>query len=367
MHVLLTANAPATLTNYRSGLIEALIGDGHRVTALLPLADGDGGLERLGCRVRNLEMSRKSLSPVSNVSLIIQMRRILAEERPDIVFSFTIKNNIFGALATRSLDIPFVPNLTGLGTAFLSGPVFRRVAETLYRVAFRGVPCVIFQNRDDAALFRTRGLVRDTQIRLVPGSGINLSHFPETPLPGTDGTPVFLLIGRLLEAKGVFEFIEAARRVNRNGMRARFCLLGPIDTENRHAIPKAQLNAWIDEGVIDYLGETDDVRPHIVAAHCIVLPSYREGLPRSLLEASAMSRPMVATDVPGCRELVVPFETGVLCVVKSAESLAEALETMLALPIARWREMGQQARRKVEREFDERLVIDTYRDLLSRL
>jgi glycosyltransferase involved in cell wall biosynthesis len=357
-------NAAWNIWNFRKALVEALLADGHRVTVLAPVDETVPKLEALGVAVRPLEMSVKGLNPVHDLGLLIRLRRHFSQLKPDVVLSFTIKNNIFGALAAKSARIPFLPNVTGLGTAFLSGGALARVAVTLYRRAFRGVPVVFFQNDDDRDLFRALRIVSAAQARRLPGSGIDLDRFAAADYPAEDA-PVFLLIARLLRDKGVFEYVEAARRVKAAHPHARFQLLGAAGADNRTAVDRETVRGWEAEGVIEYLGTVDDVRPAIAAAHCVVLPSYREGAPRTLIEAAAMARPLIATDVPGCRAVVEDKRTGYLCEVRSGESLAAACESFLGLDRAGRVAMGEAGRRKMARDYDQRLVVAAYRAAIT--
>ena len=235
----------------------------------------------------------------------------------------------------------------------------------LYRIAFRRSPVVFFQNGEDRQLFIERQIVREEQARVLPGSGVDLERF--TPAPSVNGPAVFLLIGRLLRDKGVVEFVEAARLLRSEMPNARFQLLGPIDEGNRTAISNAELDEWVRSGVIEHLGTSDDVRPFIGAATAVVLPSYREGMPRSLLEAAAMERPLIAADVPGCRDIVEDGVNGYLCAVRDADSLASAMRRLAQLPLAQRVAMGQAARREVQDRFSEELVVRAYLDVLAGL
>jgi glycosyltransferase involved in cell wall biosynthesis len=367
MHILMTVNAAWNIWNFRRPLVEALIADGHRITVLAPLDDSVSDLERIGCRVRPLEMSVKGLNPIEDLKLQRRLERIFREEQPDAILSYTIKNNIFGAPAARAAGVPFVPNVTGLGTAFLSGGLLQAVAEQLYRRAFGKLPIVFFQNEDDRELFLERKLVRADQARLLPGSGIDLVRFAQAEMPTADAPTVFLMIARLLRDKGVIEFVEAARQVKARHPEARFQLLGATGSENRTAIDAATVEAWVAEGVVEYLGTTSDVRPAIARASCVVLPSYREGAPRTLIEAAAMARPLISTDVPGCRAVVDLDVSGYLCEARSADSLAIAMERFLALSTESRAKMGQIGRQKMEREFDQALVVSAYRGALAAL
>jgi len=364
MHVLITVNTTWNVLNFRMPVVQALLDRGDRVTLLAPPDDTVSQLTAMGVRHLPLVMDSKGLNPLRDAALAHRFRRHFRSESPDVILSWTIKNNLFGALMAKNAGIPFIPNVSGLGTAFLSGGALQFVAETLYKQAFRGLETVFFQNDDDRDLFVRRRLVKDGQTRLLPGSGIDLERF--APVPQPDGPPVFLMIGRLLRDKGVLEYAEAARRLRISHPQARFRLLGATGSANRSAIGEDTVKAWQDEGIIEYLGTTDDVRPHIAAASCVVLPSYREGAPRTLIEAAAMSRPLIATDVPGCRAVVDDGRNGYLCVVKDGASLADACARFLALTSDDRSAMGRAGRSKMEQEFDQALVAAAYLSAINR-
>jgi glycosyltransferase involved in cell wall biosynthesis len=274
-----------------------------------------------------------------------------------VFLSFTIKPNIYGAVAGRMLNVASLPNVSGLGTAFLGGSAFRRAVLLLYRFAFARTKAVLFQNPDDANLFLKERIVRPEQVRVLPGSGINLKEFSPIPLPCD---LKFLMVARLLGDKGVREYVAAAGEVKAKYPSATFSLLGELDHQNRSAIREEELEEWIREGTVEYLGSAPDVRPIIAKASAVVLPSYREGLPRTLLEAAAMGRPLIGTDVPGCRHVVRDEVTGFLCDARSASSLAGAMERFADITYERRLEMAANARRMAEEEFDERRVIEAY-------
>jgi glycosyltransferase involved in cell wall biosynthesis len=365
MHVLITVNKTWNILNYRREIVEAFIQDGHSVTVLVPCDEYVTKLERLGCKVVHLEMDVSGLSPYKDIKLIGKMKRIFLAEKPDLIFSYTIKNNIFGALAAHALDIPFIPNVTGLGTAFLSGGLLKFISEWLYGLSFRHLKTIFFQNEDDMSLFIKKKIVTIQQAKLLPGSGINLEHFSPVAYPRKDNAPIFLMIARLMRDKGVFEFIAAARKIKADQPQVRFQLLGPVNVANRAAISMETVKSWEDEGVIEYLGTSDDVRPHISAAHCVVLPSYREGAPRSLIEAAAMSRPLITTDVPGCRSVVDDKKTGYLCNVRDEDDLVRSIYDFLELPIKSKAHMGRVGRVKMIENFDQAFVVKAYQNALK--
>lgn len=358
MHILLTVNAAWNIRNFRWPILRALIARGDRVTVLAPADASVVEIEAAGARFIPLRMRPGALGPLDNFAVAGQIRRALVRERPDVVLSWTIKNNIFGAFSARLHKVPFIPNVSGLGTAFLSGRALRMFAEGLYRLAFAGLETVFFQNDEDRALFVSRGLVPAHAARLLPGSGIDLSAFAPQPLP--DGPQVFLMIARLLHDKGVREFVQAARLVRSERPDVRFRLVGDLSPANRSAVPLETVERWRSEGVVELPGPVADVRPEIAAAQCVVLPSYREGAPRTLIEGAAMARPAIATDVPGCRAVVDDGRSGLLCEARDPRALAAACRAFLAMTPAKRAAMGRAGRAKMEAEFDERLVVATY-------
>ncbi|WP_303730103.1 glycosyltransferase family 4 protein [Paracoccus solventivorans] len=365
MHIMLTANAAWNIFNFRKPLVQGLLADGHQLTVLAPPDHSVNALERFGCRFLPLSMDAKGLNPFRNLALARQMRAVFRQERPDVILGFTIKNNIFGSWAAG--DIPFIPNVTGLGTAFLSGGILRFVAENLYRRAFAKHEVVFFQNEEDRGLFLSHHLLRSDQARLLPGSGIDLKYFAPMPPAENGDAPVFLMIARLLRDKGVLEFVDAARAVHTRFPRARFQLLGELGASNRSAIHTTTLAEWQQEGVIEYLGVAPDVRPVIAAADCVVLPSYREGAPRTLIEAGAMARPVIATDVPGCRSVVAAEITGLLCPPRDAQGLEAALLRFLAMPPERRVAMGRAGRARMEDLYDQSIVVEAYRAAIAKV
>lgn len=363
--ILISANSFWNIRNFRVGLIDALAEQGWRVIIAAPGVDQEWAAERRAEAV-GLSIDRSGTNPVRDFALIANYHRLILRCRPKFLLGFTAKPNIYGSLAARFSDVVCLPNVSGLGTAFINPGPLSALVGALYRLAFAKCPVVFFQNGDDSELFVRRKIVRPDQVRLLPGSGVDLNRFRPAP-PDRSAGKRFLLVGRLLGDKGIREFVEAARSLRSRHPDWRFQLLGPIDEGNRSGIAKPELDRWMDEGTIDYLGRTDDVRPFIAASTAVVLPSYREGLPRSLLEAAAMARPVIATDVPGNRRIVNHGINGLLCVVRDPASLAEAM-TSIGLMEADQREaMGRAGRAMAEREFDEGRVVRAYLDAIGQL
>ena len=368
--VVIAANAAWNLVNFRSSLIAALIADGYdMVGAAPPDPDAEAGLGAIGCRFRAVPIDSKGVSPWKDLKTLAAFDRLFAVEEPVAFLGYTVKPNVYGSLAAARRGVPTINNVSGLGTAFIMESWLTPVVSRLYRTGLARSRVVFFQNSDDRALFLERRLVRPEQVRLLPGSGMDLDRFAPRSRPPSarDDEVVFLLIARLLRDKGVLEYVEAARALRAHDPRLRFQILGFLDAENRTAIPRSEVDAWVAAGTIEYLGAAPDVRPHIAAADCVVLPSYREGTSRVLLEAAAMARPLVATDVPGCREVVDDGVTGLLCKVRDADDLARQMAAIAEAGGHRRGEMGAAGRAKIVREYDERIVIDAYRRALAEV
>jgi glycosyltransferase involved in cell wall biosynthesis len=296
------------------------------------------------------------------VALFFRYLRILRTTRPAIMLTYTIKPNIYGGLAARLLGIPVITNISGLGTAFIQRNWLTRIVILLYKFALHGSACVFFQNADDRDLFVALKLVAPQKTALIPGSGIDLDYFhPQFNAPEPDDAPIaFVLIARLLWDKGIGEYVAAARMVKATYPNIIFRIVGPRGVQNKTAINDAQIAQWVTGGIIEYLGETDDVRTVIAQHDCVVLPSYREGLSRVLLEAAAMGKPLIATDVPGCRQVVDDKINGLLCKPYDAEDLAQAMLKFLQCTPAQRTQMGHESRAKAQREFDQKKVFAAY-------
>ena len=363
--VVIAANSAWNIVNFRRALVEGLLAAGWRVVAL---ASDDGHaatIEALGAEFVPILIDSSGTSAIRDARLFADYLRILRRLRPRAFLGFTVKPNVYGSLAARVLGIRTINNISGLGTAFMSPGLLNRLVTRLYRLSLRKSERVFFQNPNDLALFVEKGLVRRHQAALLPGSGIDLQRFQPYGRPRTaDRSFCFLFVGRLLRDKGLVEYAQAARLLCPRWPDVEFAILGFAGSDNRSAVPIAEVERWQREGIVNYLGDTDDVRPFLQDANCVVLPSYREGLPRSLLEAAAMARPMVATDVPGCRDLITNGDNGLLCEVRSPASLAAAMEAMLRLDPAERQAMGQRARARVERDFDQAIVVDAYMEAL---
>jgi glycosyltransferase involved in cell wall biosynthesis len=357
---MIALNTAWNLVNFRSGLIRALVSHGYEVVALAPSDEYVPHLAGLGCRFVPLPMDNKGTHPGRDLMLLIRFVRLMRKERPDVFLGFTVKPNVYGSVAAHISGVPVINNVAGLGTVFIKGGWLNRLVRGLYRVALARSRNVFFQNEEDRQLFITGGLVDGALTDRLPGSGVDLKKFEPVPLPERSVIR-FLLIARMLWDKGVGEYVEAARLLKSRGLNSEVCLLGFLDVQNPAAISKTQMDEWVAEGVVRYLGVSDNVREEIAQADCVVLPSfYREGTPRTLLEAAAMVRPIITTDSVGCRDVVDDSVNGLLCRPRDASDLADKMERMIGLSYAEREAMGLRGREKVEREFDEKIVIEKY-------
>ena len=375
MKVLIALNSAWNLLNFRSGLIKALVSQGHQVVLAAPADEHVPALTALGASFVDLPMRSHGTNPLADLWLLWRFVRLLGSERPDVLLTYTAKPNVYGSLAAHWLGIPVVNNIAGLGAVFIREGWLARLLEGLYRLALTRSRRVFFQNPDDEQLFLLKGLVRLGQTALLPGSGVDLKRFQPVPLPCAQSANkqpgqrqfVFLMVARLLGDKGVYEYAQAAGLLRDRYPWAEFALLGFLDKSNPNAVTPERLSAWVRSGVLSYWGSSSDVRSELAQADCVVLPSYREGTPRTLLEAAAMGRPLIATDVPGCREVVCDGVNGLLCKPKEAADLARQMEAILCMPQQRIQKMAEASRQWVQARFDEQIVIEQYRQAINAL
>jgi glycosyltransferase involved in cell wall biosynthesis len=365
LKIALCINTSWNIVNFRGGLIRALRNRGHQVIAIAPRDAYSDQLAGMVDRYIALEMDNRGTNPLRDFVLYRNFVRVLREAAPDVYFGYTIKPNVYGSLAAQRLGVAVVNNISGLGATFMRSGLLNSIVRGLYRFALKKSRVVFFQNEDDRALFVESGLVRPDQVRLLPGSGVDLDRFTAQAWP--TGPFRFLLISRLLWDKGVGEFVQAAKILKERFPQAQFALLGACGVQNPAAISREQVAKWEREGVITYLGETDCVEQEIARVHCVVLPSYREGTPKALLEAAACARPIITTNVPGCKGVVIDGQSGLLCRVKDANDLAQKMELMLLKSPQQLAAMGARGRTLMQERFDERFVIDEYLRVLDEI
>ena len=362
MKVAIVLNTSWNIYNFRLGLVRTLLQNGHEVFAIAPHDDYSHKLEELGCTYVPVRMDSRGINPFKDIALTLELLMIYRRIRPDINLHYTIKPNIYGTLASAILGIPSVNNVCGLGTAFLQKSLLSRIAVWLYRLSFRSSKMVFFQNEEDRQFFERKRIVKDYQSKVLPGSGIDPAHFVSEAraVEPSNRKFTFLLVSRLIHDKGILEYVDAIEILRKKNIDASFQLLGAMDTRHRRGIPEDLIQGWLDNDQVEYLGHVEDVKPVIEAADCVVLPSYREGTPRTLLEAASMNKPLIASDVPGCRNVVEDNKNGFLCQVKNSVDLADKMERMLSLSPEQRSEMGENSRKKIEQSFDEQIVIGSY-------
>lgn len=310
--------------------------------------------------LKNLNPQGKGL--FKSLLLTLELFRIYRSEKPDAILHFTIKPNIFGSIAAKWAGIRSIPTVTGLGYTFLHGHWLNKLTVQMYRYAFSGLDCVVFHNRDDRELFDQLGIIPRRLSIVVNGSGVNTNYFRPLPKPQFETPFTFLFIGRLLYDKGIREYVEAAAYLRQWGVNISCRVVGDLGSSNPDAVPKEKFLHWIKEGFIEYYGAAADVRPFIKNCDVLVLPSYREGMPRAILEALAMGKPIVTTDVAGCREAVCD-KTGLLVPVKNSKALAEAMSYLFHKDQQEVLAMSQAARTRALDRFDERIIVETYLQL----
>lgn len=367
IHIVFSGNTAWGMYTFRGKMLNHFARK-VKVTVIAPHDDVySKKLKELGCHVVDIDIQAKGKNPLVDFLLTLKYLKLFRRLKPDLSITYTIKPNIYASIAARVLGIPFFPVTTGLGYVFLHKNLTSMVAKGLYKLAFHKAKQVWFLNTDDMEMFKKSGLVAEDRIRLLHGEGIDTKSFSLTSLSEGSGAFKFLLFGRMLADKGLYEYVDAARIVKKKCPSVEFLLLGPLWKENPTAISEKQLSRWSSEGLVNYLGATDDVREFVRQADCVVLPSYREGIPFSLMEGASMGRPLIATDIPGCRDVVIDGKTGYLCEVKDAKSLANAMGKMLALTPNQRKEMGLAGREYMVREFDIKQIIRQYDSFIEKV
>ncbi len=368
LKIAIVLNTAWNIYNYRLGLIRILIAKGHQVFAIAPIDDYVSTIEETGCTfIPVYQLSRKGTNPIKDWQYSRELSRIYKTYGIDLALQYTIKPNIYGSIAARKAGIKSISTVTGLGYSFLSNGLVNKIAKKLYQYAFKSCSLIAFQNRDDRQLFTSLGLCPVEKTTLIKGSGINTSYFK--PMERPDKAPfTFLFVGRLLYDKGVIELLEAAKILRTKKYPVNIWLVGAIDEGNPSAITPTILEEYTSNNTVTYLGSSSDVRSIMKDADVVVLPSYREGLPRVMLESLAMAKPIITTDVAGCREVIEPHDkNGFLIPVKDKNALADAMEKMYHLSVDQRATMGNIGRQMALDIFDEKAIIQRYLDEIRQL
>lgn len=365
LKIIIVANDTTYTYNLRKEIMESFISDGHEVIVVAKSLLFQEEIQALGCRLIDIETNRHGTNPLSDFSLLLKYKKIFKKEKPDIVLTYNIKPNVYGGIACRMLRIHYLPNITGLGTAVEYPGLMQKLSTRLYKIGVATADCVFFQNDSNLQFFIDYNMLSKTsRTRVLPGSGVSLKVHKEMPYPEDNNRIHFLFIARVMKEKGADIYLNAANRIHKRFENAIFHICGRCDDTN-------YLNTfekYKNSGYIIYHGEQKDMNPFFEMAHCIVHPSYYpEGMSNVLLEAAAHCRPIIATDRAGCRETVCDGKSGFIIPIKDENALVEALEKFLSLNWIQKRDMGLAGRAKIEREFDRQLVVNAYREEITKV
>jgi glycosyltransferase involved in cell wall biosynthesis len=364
--VAICLNTSWNIYNFRLNLARALKNTGYEVVLIAPY-DKYSELLKKEFEYYDIYMNNKGTNPIQDLKTLIEFYKLFKKIKPDIILNYTIKPNIYGNIAAHFLGIKTINNIAGLGILFVNEGIITKIAKWLYKISQKNSSKIFFQNREDYEIFIKEKIVDKNKCDILPGSGIDTIKF--TPIERKkDGIFRFLLLSRMLWEKGVGEYVEAAKIIKQKYKNVEFQLLGFLDTDNRSAISKEQMDKWVKEGYVTYLGVSDNVKEVIAQADCIVLPSYyREGTPRTLLESASMAKPIITTDNVGCHNVVDDGINGYLCKTKNIQDLVNKMEKMLNLSEEARKKMGEAGRKKMIKEFDEKIVINKYLQTIKEL
>ena len=352
--VVLIGNHHIVIYNFRKEFVKRLIEAGYRVVVVLPCTKEAERIKELGCEVVDVPVDRRGMNPIKDAGQFLRYRKILKELKPRIVFTYTIKPNIYGGFACRLLKIPCVCTVTGLGKAIEEGGIMRNILLFMYKVALQRAQKVFFQNDANRAVFADKN-IGGKRYALVKGSGVNLEEFSRMEFPPKTDSIRFIWVARIAKMKGIDIFLDAAERVKTKYPQTEFRVLGFIEEDY-----KEKMREYENRKIIDYRGMQQDVRPDLEESQCLILPSEAEGMSNACLEAAACGRALITTDVPGCRECVADGITGYLVQPGSVEDLTEKIEKFICLPYNERKHMGEMGREKMEQEFSRETVVDVY-------
>ncbi|MCX7772825.1 MAG: glycosyltransferase family 4 protein [Clostridia bacterium] len=352
MRILILINNDIGLYNFRKELIQELINQGNEVVISLPYGPKVKELVNLGCQFIDTPIDRRGINPLKDFKLFIHYLKILKAIKPDKIYSYTIKPNIYGGLACKYVECFFIPTVTGLGSALQSSNAFAYIIRKLYRWSFSRCERVIFENAGNRDYFIKHRIIASCKAVVVNGAGVNLGDFPYAPLVFDGPTISFLFMGRIMKEKGVEELFYAAERIKKKYEHVEFIILGFYEDDYKQRVSKLT-----EDKIIKFEGFQDNVKEYIKKSHCVILPSYHEGMSNTLLEAGAMGRPLITTDIHGCKEAVVNNKTGFLCRVKDGGDLLNKLEDFLSLSHEQMIEMGKQSRSHIEKNFNRKEIV----------
>jgi glycosyltransferase involved in cell wall biosynthesis len=358
-NILIVSNTTWSIFNFRKGLIQKLVSQGHQVTAISPPDQYVDRVKSLGCNyIPLVTLHQISKNPIRDLFLYRELKQIFRLINPDLIFLFTPKANIYGGMAAGKLGLDFINTINGLGYTFQTNSILSFLVKKLYRIGLKNSTKVFFQNNDDKAFFKKKKIIKEGKTELVPGSGVNTAEF--VPVENKSANFTFLLCARLLIEKGVIEYLNAAEILKKKYSNVAFKLIGK-KVKHPSAVDESIINQYHNEGVINYIGETDEINRELSNVHVLVNPSsYLEGIPKISLEALSKGLPIITTDSVGCKETVDHMENGIIISMKDSSSLVKAMEFMINCSKEKLQEMGNKSRLKALNEFDERMVINHY-------
>jgi galacturonosyltransferase len=345
------ANRSGGLYNFRRELLESLAEKGE-LYAAIPNDNRIPELQQLGCRILETPIDRRGINPATDLKLLMRYIRLIRDIRPTKVITYTIKPNIYGGISCRLLRIPYAVNITGLGTTFQKEGWLKKFVILLYKTALKGAEAVFFENRGNLQIMCELGIVQQSRCHLLNGAGVNLEQYPFTAYPSENDTVKFLFIGRAMAEKGVNELFAAMQRLIAEGYRCQLDMLGYYEEDYRQTI-----EGFVQQGWLHYHGFQTDVKRFIESAHCFVLPSWHEGMANTNLECASMGRPLITSNIHGCKEAVIENVSGLLCEAKDADSLYAAMVRFLHLSPSERAAMGAAGREHMQAEFDKRKVV----------
>lgn len=350
--VIIIANSCSGLYDFRKELIRGLKGKGYIIVALIPFDNTVDNFRKFDIKLIDIPVDRRGTNVVSDLNLFFSYIKIIKREKPDLVITYTIKPNIYGGMAARVLKIPYVANITGLGSTFQKEGILCTVITILYKVALENAKVVFFENSDNCKTMRKKRIVKKNQYCILNGAGVNLKQYSQLPYPESENPVHFLFIGRIMKEKGVDELFEAMKCLYLHNSNCVLDILGNFEEEYESLI-----NQYEKEGWLYYHGYQSDIRPYIEYSHCFVLPSYHEGMANTNLENAASGRPLITTDIPGCREAVVENISGYLCKPKNVKSLYDSMRKFMSLSRNEREKMGDMGRKHMENHFDKKKVV----------
>lgn len=367
MNIIFFSNSCWSVNNFRVNLIKFLLKKKFKIIVLAPFDGYEKNLIKIGCKVEDIKIQNNSINIFADFFLLINLFfKIFPYRKNSILLNFTIKPLIFGSFVSGLMKLPTINMITGLGTVFIKDNYLTRLVLILYKIAFKKVYCVLFQNIDDKKIFIKNKIVIEENTRLIPGSGIDLKKFSFRKLK-TKKYTIFLMVSRILKEKGVQEYIQAAELAKNDNLKVKMNLIGSFVKQNKSSLSKEIIFKAHKKKIINYLGFIDDVRNEIYKSDCVVLPSYREGTPRFLLEGGAIGRPIITTRAVGCKEVLVNGKNGYFCKLKDYKSLYLKMKKFEKLEHTKKNKMSLFSRNFISNKFDEKKVIDTYLNLIKRI